>query len=174
MLVVRQGGSSLTVAARVPIRLVLATLAVAASLAVLFSVLRGDPGRTGVFFYDPSAARIFVAPMGSIPPIRGVDGPEEDAVRAVVVSVTGNPEDRQSRRIAYLERYSPELKRQLEMARTGGGWAPMGRSEAASHRWVRRTNDTDWVPLASETGERIVSDWAVPGPGGISPVVCVP
>jgi hypothetical protein len=174
MLVVRQGGSALIVATRYPIRLGLALLAAAIALGVLYSALKGDPGRTGVFFYDPSASRLFVASIGSIPPIRGVDGPEEDAVRAVVVSITGKPEDRPSRRIAYLERYSPELKRQLEAARSEGGPAPMGRSEAASHRWVRRTNDTDWVPLASETGERIVSDWAVPGPDGISPVVCLP
>ncbi len=174
MLVVRQGGSALTVAIPFPMRLGLALLAAAVSLAILYSVLKGDSVRSGVFFYDPSASRLFVAPIGSIPPIRGVDGPEEDAVRAVVVSVTGNPEDRESRRIAYLERYSPELKRQLEAARSEGGPAPMGRSEAASHRWVRRTNDTDWVLLASETGERIVSDWAVPGPDGISPVVCLP
>jgi hypothetical protein len=157
-----------------PIRLVLATLAVLGASAVLYRSLSSDPGRAGAYFYDPSASRLFVAPMGSIPPIQGVDGPEEDAVRAVVVSISGNPSDRGSHRIAYLERYSPELKRQLEASRAGTGPAPMGRSEAAQQRWVRRTNDTDWFPLSSEAGERIVSDWATPGPDGTTPTVCIP
>jgi hypothetical protein len=155
-------------------RLVLAVVAVLGASALLYRSLGSDSGRTGTYFYDPTASRLFVAPMGSIPPIRGVDGPEEDAVRAVVVSVSGNPSDRGSHRIAYLERYSPELKRQLEASRAGTGPAPMGRSEAAQQRWVRRTNDTEWFPLSSETGERIVSDWAAPGADGITPTVCVP
>jgi hypothetical protein len=39
---------------------------------------------------------------------------------------------------------------------------------------VRRTNDTEWVPIASEAGGRIVTEWAQPGPDGITPVALTP
>jgi hypothetical protein len=156
------------------LKTVLAALAAAGALALLGRTLFSGSARGGAYFYDVSAARLFVAPAGSVPPIRGVDGPEEDAFRAVVVSVTGDPSDKGSRRIAYLERYSPELKRQMEAAIAGGPPPEIGRAAAQQHRWVRRTNDVDWTPLASETGERIVSGWAVPGPDGVTPVPCTP
>jgi hypothetical protein len=154
--------------------LVAAGLAAAAAVFVLGRVVLGRDPADGVYFYDVSAARLFVAPRGSVPPIRGIDGPEEDAFRAVVVADSGDPADRNSRRIVYLERYSPELKRQTERSQTGAESPSIGRAEAGAHRWVRRTNDTEWVPLGSDAGERIVSGWAVPGPGGVTPAVCTP
>jgi len=39
---------------------------------------------------------------------------------------------------------------------------------------VRRVTDDQWVPLTSPAGERIVSEWNVPGPDGRYPVVCAP
>jgi hypothetical protein len=106
--------------------------------------------------------------------VPGIDGPEVDGYRALVVSVTGKPEDRSSWRVAYLERYSPELQRQMEQARQGGPAPSIPRSEAQAHRWVRRTNDTEWVPIASEAGGRIVTEWAQPGPDGMTPVALAP
>lgn len=156
------------------IRTALATAAAAAGVFLLVRSLTGDATRTGVFFYDESARRLFVAPMGSVPPIAGVDGPDADAFRAVVVSVTGNPDDKASRRIAYLERYSPEMKAQIEAAQAGGPTPAIGRSEGLAHRWVRRTNDTEWIPMADPRSEEIVSGWAVPGPAGETPVLCTP
>ena len=153
---------------------VLAGAAAAAAVVLLVRSLSGDATRTGVFFYDESARRVFVAPMGSVPPIAGIDGPGEDAYRAVVVSVTGNPDDKASRRVAYLERYSPEMKSQIEAARASGGTPSIGRSEGLAHRWVRRTNDTEWIPMADPRSEEIVSGWAVPGPSGETPVLCTP
>lgn len=126
------------------------------------------------FFYDVSQKRLIMAPRKSVPPIRGVDGPEEDAYRAVVISTNGTPEDRSSWTIAYLEKYAPELKRQIEGAQASGGSPEMGRLLAQQYRFVRRLTDTEWFPLASTEGEKIINAWAVPGPNGITPAVCTP
>lgn len=174
MLVVRHPGSPLIVRHRVPIQVILAGLAAAAGIILLFRSIFGGARRDGVYFYDVSAGRLFVAPRGSISPIRGIDGPGEDAFRAVVITRTGDPEDRRFREIAYLERYSPELKQQMEAAQAGGPPPALGRGASATHRWVRRTNDAEWVPLGSEAGERIVAEWAHPDARGVSPAVCSP
>ncbi|MFM7805444.1 MAG: hypothetical protein ACKPGK_13235, partial [Verrucomicrobiota bacterium] len=91
----------------------------------------------------------------------------------------GHVRDGQTRRAVVVEgglpkRYSPELQRQMELARQGGPAPAIQRSEAQAHRWVRRTNDTEWVPIASEAGGRIVTEWAQPGPDGITPVALTP
>jgi len=149
-------------------------VAAAAALALLYRTWSsGDTGPRG-FFYDLSAGRLFEGPIDAIPPVAGIDGPDADGYRAVVVSVTGKPDERSSWRVAYLERYSPELQRQMELARQGGPAPAIPRSEAQAHRWVRRTNDTEWVPIASEAGGRIVTEWAQPGPDGITPVALTP
>ena len=157
-----------------PIKLVLAGAAAAAAVFLLIRSVNDGSTRHGVFFYDLSARKLFTAPEGSVPPIRGIDGPEEDAVRAVVVSVTGNPADKSSWRVAYLERYSPELKQQIETAQAGGPPPALGRGSSSNHRWVRRTNDLDWSPLGSEAGERVVAEWMSAGATGASPVICTP
>jgi len=126
------------------------------------------------FFYDLSEKKLFVAERGLVPPIRGMNDTTEDGVRAVVISTNGRPEDPASRRIAYLEKYSPELKRQMEEAKARGGSPEMGRTAAQGHRWVKRVDDAQWVSLLTPEGERLVSEWAVPGPDGLSPVVCTP
>jgi hypothetical protein len=52
-----------------------------------------------IYFYDMSAGELFPAPQSAVPPIKGVDGDEEDGVRAIVISRT--PGDVE---IAYLVR----------------------------------------------------------------------
>lgn len=155
-------------------RLMLAGIAAMVAVFLLIrSVTGGSPGHDA-FFYDISAGRLFTAPRSSVPPIRGVDGPEEDAFRAVVVSINGNAADKSSWRVAYLERYSPELKRQIEVSQAGGPPPAMGRGGSSTHRWVRRTNDVEWATLGSEAGERIVSEWLSAGVNGATPVLCTP
>jgi hypothetical protein len=126
------------------------------------------------FFYDPSAERLFTAPSTSVPPIPGVDSDEEDAVRAVVISPTGETSDRSSWQISYLEKYSPELKRQMEAAQAGGGPPALGRGAAQAHRFVRRPGDTDWYPLSSPEAEAILSAWLTAGPDGQPATICTP
>ena len=126
------------------------------------------------FFYDLSKQKLFAGPRTGVPPIKGIDDAQEDAVRAVVISTSGTPDAKASWTIAYLEMYSPELKRQMEEAQTTGSSPAMGRALAQSQRLVRRLGDSQWFPLSSPEGERIVTEWARPGPNGKVPVVCAP
>src|SRR6266853_2865656 len=71
------------------------------------------------YFYDLKEQKLFVAPRSSIPPIPGIKTKDLIGVRAVVISTNGNPKDKTSRKIAYLERYAPELKRVLEAVQAG-------------------------------------------------------
>ncbi len=126
------------------------------------------------FFYDLSEQKLFVADRGMIPPIKGINDAAEDGVRAVVIAPSGDPKNKASRTIAYLEKYSPELKRDMEAARASNGSPVMGRSGAQEHRFVKRLNDKEWFSLTSEEGQQIVTEWATPGPSGVSPAVCTP
>lgn len=62
----------------------------------------GEEGAT-VWFYDQSERRLYEVPRDTIPPHRGIGGPEGDGVRAVVVAFRGEEADPARRRIAYLE-----------------------------------------------------------------------
>jgi hypothetical protein len=140
--------------------------------ALVFNWWRGGQAEAKAYFYDLSKGELFVANANLIPPIRGVDGVEEDGVKAVVI--TPKPEDKKNRRIAYLERYAPELKRDMEEARAKNSAPMIGRAGAQALRFVRREKDKEWYPLVSPEGQRIVSEWTAPGPDGLSPVVCTP
>lgn len=126
------------------------------------------------FFYDLSEKKLFTAPRNRVPPFKGPHSTGEDAVRAVVVSTNGNATDKRSWKIAYLEKYSPEAKRQLERAQAGGPAPELSRTEMLGHRFVKRLADIQWFPMATAEAELIVTDWAVPGPNGVTPVVCTP
>lgn len=134
---------------------------------------RGSSGEQA-FFYDESRQELFVGPRDAVPPIEGVDGGEPDGVRAVVVSTTGNPKDRHSRKIAYLETYSPELKRQMEQAQTRGGSPSIPRGMTALHRFVRRPGDTNWFPMTSPEADVILAEWLTAGPNGGRATICTP
>lgn len=133
---------------------------------------RGGHAEARAYFYDLSKGELFVANASLIPPIRGIDGLEEDGVKAVVIAP--KLEDKRNRRIAYLERYAPELKRDMEEARSKNAAPLIGRAGAQALRFVRREKDKEWYPLISPEGQRIVSEWTAPGPDGLSPVVCTP
>ena len=126
------------------------------------------------FFYDLSEKKLFTVLRTSVPPIKGINHAVEDGVRAVVVSMTGNCRDKSSLKVAYLETFSPELKRQMETAQATGGSPLMSRAMALGHRLVRRPSDTEWFPMNSPEAERILNEWAIPGPNGVTPVVCAP
>ena len=126
------------------------------------------------FFYDLSQQKLFTASRTNIPPIKGLDDAKEDAVRAVVVSTNGNPQDKASWRIAYLETYSPELKGQMEMARATGKPPALSRGAASFHRLVKRPGDQDWTSLNSPEGNRIVTEWLSLGPSNSPAIVCTP
>jgi hypothetical protein len=125
------------------------------------------------FFYDLSEKKLFAASREALPPIRGLNDADEDAVRAVVIAPDGNSKDPASRRIAYLEKYAPEFKQQLAKVRTGQAEA-LPRGQRNAFRFVKRLQDAEWHAVSSPEGEKILSEWNVPGPDGKYPVVCVP
>jgi len=150
----------------------LVLLGIATFIALRF--MREDAGvAETTFFYDLSEKKLFAAPREALPPIRGLNDDEEDAVRAVVIAPNGNPKDVGSRKIAYLEKYAPEFKRQLEQVRSGEA-NPLPRGTRNAYRFVKRVEDTQWYALDSPEGERILTNWNVAGPDGQYPVVCVP
>ena len=160
---------------RTLIKAALAILMLAGAALFFIRFLREDTGVSEkAFFYDLSEQRLFTAPRTAVPPIKGIKGAQEAAVRAVVISTTGDPKDKSSWKVAYLEKYSPELKKQMETAQANGNSPQMGRTEAQAHRFVKRMADSQWFPMDSPQGEAIVNDWATPGPNGVTPVVCAP
>ncbi len=152
--------------------LAVALLGVATVLLVRF-LRQGDGISEQTFFYDLSEKKLFAAPREALPPIRGLNDAEEDAVRAVVISTTDNPQAKASRKIAYLEKYAPEFKQQLEQVRTGSA-EPLPRGARNEFRFVRRVNEGEWHPVSSPEGEKILTEWNVPGLDGKFPAVCVP
>lgn len=88
------------------------------------------PGET--YFYDLSEEKLFAGPLVALPPIQGINDIERDAVRALVISPSGDPSDKSGRKIAYLETYSEIFKQQVESRRRGDVPAEgAGRSDAA-------------------------------------------
>jgi hypothetical protein len=125
------------------------------------------------FFYDLSEKKLFAASREALPPIRGLNNMEEDAVRAVVICSGGNANDPANRKIAYLEKYAPELKQSLEQVRAGKA-EPLPSKIRNGYRFVKRAEDAEWYAANSPEGEKILNDWNVPGPDGQSPIVCSP
>lgn len=143
-----------------------ALFALAATIIVLRSGKETVPQS---WFYDESAEALFAGPLNAIPPIAGIDGPEEDGVRAVVVAPAGQCGKEDAREIAYLEKFSPLLKRQMEateQAKATGEVVPelLDRSSATAHRFVRRVEDEEWVSLRTQLGLEIVEAWRQTNP----------
>jgi hypothetical protein len=134
----------------------------------------GDGVSDAVFFYDLSEKKLFPAPRTAVPPIQGVNNAEKDGVRAVVISTTGDPKDKKSWKIAYLEKYSDELKAQMETSQREGTTRQMGRAEALGHRFVARAEQLRWLPMKSAEAEQVLNEWTTMGTNGTTPIVCSP
>jgi hypothetical protein len=158
---------------KIAVKLVLAIalLGLAAYQTVTF--LGRGPTEPMSYYYDLREEKLLTAPTSLIPPIPGIRGGEDDAVRAIVISVTGNPKDKSSHRIAYLEKFSPEMKRQLEAVQAGEA-EPLSSAFRRQHRFVKRPDETQWHALSTPEGEMILSEWNVPGADGNYPVVVAP
>lgn len=134
---------------------------------------QGDGVSEKTFFYDLSEKKLFATSREALPPIRGLNNAEEDAVRAIVIAPGGNPKDKADRKIAYLEKYAPEFKQRLEKVRLGQA-DPLPRGTRDSFRFVKRVGDAEWFTVSSPEGGKILTEWNVPGPDGKYPIVCVP
>ena len=156
------------------LKLVLAVTLLGGAAFMFVRFLRqGDGISEQTYFYDLSEKKLFAASREALPPIAGLNNAEEDAVRAVVISLNGNPQDEASRKIAYLEKYAPEFKQQLEKVRAGQA-DPLPRGARNGLRFVRRLNDVEWHPVSSPEGQKILTEWNVPGADGKFPMVCAP
>jgi hypothetical protein len=157
----------------VKLALVLVLLAAAAlNFSKLGPARERDDGNA--YFYDLAEQKLFVAPRSSIPPILGIKRGELTGVRAIVISANGDPKDKASRKIAYLEKYSPDLKQVLESVRAGKTTDVPSHSERQGRIFVRRFQDPEWYSVNSPEGEKIMTEWNVAGPEGKFPVVCAP
>jgi hypothetical protein len=156
--------------------LVCVSVAALGSSAVLFARhwRSGSDGETKAFFYDLSEKKLFSAPARLVSPAKGLDGAEEDAVRAVVISTNGNPKDKSSWKIAYLEKYSSEMKQEFEKAQRSGTAPSVSRAFAQFQRFVKRPEDAQWYPINTAEAGKILNEWLTAGPGGSSAVVCTP
>lgn len=133
---------------------------------------RDDGVSEKTFFYDLSEKKLFATSREALPPIRGLNNAEEDAVRAVVIS-RGLPEDKSNRSIAYLEKYAPELKQNLAEVRAGKA-EPLPSAVRNGLRFVKRIEDSEWHRVNTPQGQAILNGWNVAGPDGKFPAVCVP
>ena len=155
-------------------KLLLAVILLAGAGFGFYRYFRDDSGISEkTYFYDLSAKKLFAAPREAVPPIRGIDNAEEDAVRAIVICVSGDPEKAANRKIAYLEKYTPELKQNLEQVRDGKA-QPLPRGQRKGYIYVKRSEDKDWYRADTPEGEAVMNGWDVPGQDGKMPIVCVP
>src|SRR5207245_6888160 len=154
------------------LKLPLAIALLAGAVFMFVRFIRNDSGiAEKTFFYDLNEKKLFAMSREALPPIRGLKSAEEVGVRAVVIATNGNPEDKAHRKIAYLEKYAPELKQHLEKVRDGKA-EPLPRGARDSYRFVKRLDDAEWHKVNSPEGEKILSEWNVPGRDGKFHVVC--
>jgi hypothetical protein len=155
----------------------IALLSAAVVIYLKLSPARGR-GEGEAYFYDLEEQKLFVAPRGSIPPITGIKGRAMAGVRAIVISTTGRA-DKEHREIAYLEKYSPEIKQLFEEVRQArrAGRSEEGRidrRQVPANTLVRRLHETEWHALDTTEGKAIAGEWNTAGPDGRVPVVCSP
>ena len=149
-------------------------------LAILFFVLFSSPEREALeYFYDESEQRLFTAPTGSIPPIKSPIDDQFDGVRAIVIAPKGRCDDESVRRIAYLEKWSPQLKQQMEAAeraKAAGHAVPNleGRSQRKFHQFVRRTDSPQWYHMNTDEAAKIMATLRTKDAEGKIPEVCTP
>ncbi len=161
-------------------QLLLALVLLAVAAALFFKLYPARPGGSGdAYFYDLAEHQLFVAPKGSIPPIPGIQGAGQSGVRAIVICTNGNPADKSHLAIAYLEKYSPEIKQLFESVRQArlAGRSEEGRinrQDIPPNTLVRTLADPDWHPLNTPAGQQCVNAWKIPGANGELPVICSP
>ena len=154
--------------------------AVLFGLAILFFFLfnRAEP-EPMQFFYDESEKKLFEASVDSIPPIKGINDDQLDGVRAIVIAPKGRTRDASARRIAYLEKWSPQLKQQLEAAakaKEAGYAVPnvIDRSARNFHRFVRTVDSPKWHSMNTDQAARIIAVLRTKDSQGKLPEVCTP
>jgi hypothetical protein len=137
--------------------------------------LHRNPSANRVWFYDESEKKLYVMPDTTVPPDRGIGD------RAIVVEFPGNNGAPGERKIAYLWKYTPELKQVLDkllLARAAGkifdGKIPSPESDYfKGNTLVKSVDETDWHPANTPEGRNIVNAWrSWRGADGGVPRIC--
>lgn len=132
-----------------------------------------------VWFYDQNARRLYPAPRTVIPP----DGNNDTRVRTVVIGFEGMRNDISQLKIAYLEKYSPELKALLERAQAAHAARLLFLETMPSpnsayfqdNTLVKRPGEASWHTIGSDEARRLASEWREwRGPGGQRPIISIP
>ncbi len=143
------------------------------------SIQGSNPDTTRLWFYIPATKQLYAASADTIPP----DQHNGDAVRAFVVSFDAAAKAPNSRKIVYLETFTPDLKDLLERIKAAhvarrifdGTIPARGSSYFGSNTLVRRADEPDWHPVNTPEGRKIMAEWRTwRGPHGERPVACVP
>ena len=149
-------------------------------LAILFFVLFDSPERVALqYFYDESEQKLFTAQADSIPPIKGINDGQLDGVRAIVIAPKGKRGDESAHRIAYLEKWSPQLKQHLAAAaraKAAGHAVPniVDRSQRKFHQFVRRPDSPQWHAMNTDAAAKIIAVLRTKDAQGKIPVPCTP
>jgi ABC-type glycerol-3-phosphate transport system substrate-binding protein len=150
------------------------------ALAILFFILFSSPeGEALEFFYDESEKKLFTAPTGSIPPIKGINDDQLDGVRAIVIAPKGQRDDESAHRIAYLEKWSPQLKQHMEAAskaKAAGHTVPniVDRSQRKFHQFIRRADSPQWYTMNTDEAAKIMATLRTKDEQGKIPDICTP
>ena len=150
------------------------------ALAILFFVLFSSPEPEALeYFSDESEQKLYSAPTGSIPPIKGINDNQLDGVRAIVIAPKGKRSDKAAHRIAYLEKWSPQLKQQMEAsirAKAAGHAVPnvLDRSQRKFHQFVRREDSSQWYSLNTDEAAKIMAVLRTKDAKGNIPDICMP
>jgi hypothetical protein len=142
--------------------------------------LRGASSKDAkVWFYDERAKRLYAASADLIPPA-GRDGRR---VRATVIRFVGMPNDQEHVRVAYLEKYTPELKALLERAEAAHAsrrpftekMPPPSSPYFRDHTLLKAPGETAWHALSTEEARHLRIEWQTwRGPAGQSPMISEP
>lgn len=133
-----------------------------------------------VWFYNVESKSLYSEEGDAIAPVKHSGN---EGVRAMVVGFDGKSSDPTKCRIAYLETFTPELKgllEQVKSARAAGrvydGKIPArGGSFFESNTLVRRAEETEWHPVNTPEGQKIMAEWkSWRGPNGERPLASVP
>jgi hypothetical protein len=162
------------------------SLLVLAVVVVIFAIGRmrhsGGDGEAGaqVWFYDQSAKRLYPASRELIPP----DGKDEVKVRAMVIGFQGMANKVSQLKIAYLQKFSPELKDLLQRAATAHAAKQPFTEKIPSqssqyyqdNTYVKLPGDDDsWHRTGSPEARQIMAEWREwRGPAGQLPIISVP
>ena len=131
--------------------------------------LHKNPSANRVWFYDEGAKKLYAMPDTTIPPDKA------NGDRAIVIELAGE------RKIAYLLKYTPELKKELDDAlqaratgKTFDGRIPSRDSDDfKSNTLVRAVDEADWYSANTPEGRKIIEGWrSWRGPDGSAPSFC--